>query len=141
MVRAPLDPVADLKRRLSREVTEKARASWERYLGGSGRFRGVSIGKVRSCVDAWWVDHGLDRHPASVGKRIALALIEQRMTEDKLAGIIVLQVMLADQLRASDLAAFAKLFTGGHLAEWNVVDWFCERVLVPLLEREVGRGE
>lgn len=131
----PLDPVADLKRRLNREATDKARAFWTRYLRGRARFRGVPMTKVRTCTHRWWVDHELGTHPGAVGKRIALALLEQPMTEDKLAGIIVLHEVLGDQLRASDLPAFARLFARGHLADWNVVDWFCVKVLSTLLER------
>jgi 3-methyladenine DNA glycosylase AlkD len=121
-VRAPLDPVADLRRRLARS-------------------RGAPMGKVRSTVRAWWGDHGFADHPAAVGKRIALALIEQRMTRDKLAGIVVLQEILGDQLRVSDLPAFAQLFANGHLADWTVTDWFCMKVLATLLARDAGRAE
>lgn len=135
------DPVADLKRRLARESTEPARAFWTRYLRGVARFRGVPMSAVRRVVRRWWADHGLSEHPATVGKRIALVLIEQPMTEDKLAGILVLQELIGDQLRAADLPSFAKLFAAGHLADWNVVDWFCMKVLATLLDREPGRAE
>lgn len=131
-----LDPVADLARRLARAATPRARAFWTRYLRGSAKFRGVPMGKVRSTVQTWWSDHELAAHPIAVGKKIALSLIEQRLTEDKLAGILVLQEMLGDGLRISDLPAFARAFTAGHLADWNVVDWFSVKVLGSLLERE-----
>ena len=117
--RSSLDPVADLKRRLARRSNRQ----------------------LRGCVRAWWNDHALGEHPASVGKRIALALLEQRATEPKLAGILVLQELLADHLRASDLPSFARLFAAGHLTDWNVVDWFGVRVLGTLLQRVRGRGE
>jgi len=149
--RIPLDPVADLKVRLARESTDQARAFWARLFlasraGGSGpgspgMFYGVPMAKVAGCVRAWWTDHGLSEHPATVGKRVALALIEQPMIEDKLAGILVLQDLLGTQLRASDLPAFARLFASGHLAEWNVVEWFVMKVLVTLLDRPSGRRE
>jgi 3-methyladenine DNA glycosylase AlkD len=131
-----LDPVADLKRRLGREATDKARAFWTRYLRGSAKFRGVPMAKIRACTHRWWNDHELGAHPGVVGKRVAIALIEQTMTEDKLAGIIVLHELLGDQLLAADLGAFARLFAGGHLADWNVVDWFTVKVLATLLERQ-----
>jgi 3-methyladenine DNA glycosylase AlkD len=139
--RAPLDPVADLKRRLGRAATDQARAFWTRYLRGVAKFRGVPMAKVRANVHRWWKDHGFGDHPCAVGKRIALALIEQRMTEDKLAGILVLQEILGDQLRVTDLPAFAQLFAAGHLADWNVVDWFGVRVLATLLDRAPGRAD
>jgi 3-methyladenine DNA glycosylase AlkD len=120
--RVPLDPVADLKRRCARQ-------------------RGASSGKVRACVRTWWADHDFDTCPTTVGKRIALVLIEQRMTDDKLAGIAILEDLLGDQLRVTDLAAFARLFTDGHLADAIVVDWFTSKVLVTMLARAAGRAD
>jgi 3-methyladenine DNA glycosylase AlkD len=141
LIVVPRDPVADLKRRLARAGNDRARAFWTRYVRGVARFRGVPMSKVRTCVHRWWDDHGFDGHPATVGKRIALALIEEPMTEDKLAGILVLQELLGEQLRAADLPAFARLFANGHLGDWNIVDWFCMKVLATLLAREPGRAE
>ena len=123
--RVPLDPVADLKRRLARQ----RRASID-----------VPVTKVRACVRTWWTDHDFDKCPSAVGKRIALALIEQRKIEHKLAGISILQDQ-GDQLRVTDLPAFARLFEGGHLADDVVVDWFTSKVLVTLLDRTAGRAE
>ncbi len=136
-----IDPVADLKVRLGRESTGQARAPWTGSLRGGGNFHGVPIAKVRSCVRTWWTDHGLDIHPASVGKRVAIALIEQPMLKEKLAGILVLQELMSSHLRATDLPAFARLFAAEHLAEWNVVDWFIMKVLVTLLDRPQGRRD
>lgn len=116
--RVPLDPVADLRTRLGREQTP-----------------------LRTCVRTWWTDHGLDTHPAQVGKRVAIALIEQPMVEQKLAGCVVLQDQLGAHLRATDLPTFARLFAADHLAEWNVVDWFIMKVLVTLLDRPTGRRD
>jgi 3-methyladenine DNA glycosylase AlkD len=120
--RVPLDPLADLKRKLA-------------------RIRGAPIAKVRACVRTWWVDHDFDKCPASIGKRIAIAMIEQRLIEDKLAGIAILEDLLGDQLRVTDLTAFARLFEDGHLADPVVVDWFTAKVLVKLLDRSAGRAD
>lgn len=135
------DPVADLKRRLARAATDRARVFWTRYLRGTAKFRGVPMAQVRACVRVWWADHELDQHPAAVGKRIALALIAQPLTEDKLAGMLVLREQLGVELRAADLPSFAQLFAEGHLADWNAVDWFCVKVLARLLEEPRGRAE
>jgi hypothetical protein len=116
--KAPLDPVADLKRRLARR----------------------SPRQLRACVRAWWNDHALGGDPALVAKRIAFALLEQRRPELKLAGIHVLHDQLADHLRASDLPRFADLFAAGHLAD-GVADRFAIRVLGTLLSRVPGRAE
>ncbi|CAN5916364.1 hypothetical protein BH11MYX3_BH11MYX3_16310 [soil metagenome] len=96
---------------------------------------------MRSIVRGWWSDHGLADHPATVGKRIALALLERKTIEDKLAAIIVLGELLGEQLRASDLPGFARLFVRRHLEDDVIVDAFSTRVLGTLLEREAGRDE
>ncbi len=120
--RVPLDPVADLAVRLAREAT-------------------ASAARLRACVRGWWADHGFADHPAAVGKRVALALLEQPKISGKLAGILVLHELLGAQLRASDLPAFARLFATGCLAEWTVVDRFVMQVLVTLLDRPQNRRE
>jgi len=122
-VRAPIDPVADLRRRLARVSP-----------------RSAPLPKIRACVRRWWRDHGLDNHPATVGKRIATVLIEQRSLEQKLAGVLVLE-HIADQLRTTDLPAFARLFSGGHLTAWPVVHLFADRVLAALLARESNQAD
>jgi 3-methyladenine DNA glycosylase AlkD len=114
--KAPLDPVADLHRRLARRAG-------------------------KATVHRWWDDHGLAAHPAAVGKRIALALIEQRGAEDKLAGVVVLHELLGDQLRTADLASFERLFAQSHLEDGAIVDAFGVQVLGTLLLRVRGRGD
>lgn len=115
------DPIADLRRRLGRQSKPQA--------------------KVRAIIRAWWADHGFDEHPAAVGKRIALALLERRTHEDKLAGILVLHELLGDQLRVADLSSFARLFAANHIADAAVADAFGRRVLGALLARDAGRTE
>ncbi len=122
-VRAPIDPVADLRRRLARI--------------GRGA---LPLGKIQTCVRTWWRDHELDDHPATVGKRIAIVLIEQRSAVHKLAGILVLE-KLGDQLRAADVTAFARLFHGDHLAAFDVVDRFATCVLGAMLEHESAQAD
>jgi 3-methyladenine DNA glycosylase AlkD len=114
--KAPIDPVADLHRRLARRPGKPT-------------------------VLRWWDDHGLAAHPGAVGKRIAFALIEQRGADDKLAGVLVLHELLGDQLRTADLAAFEKLFVHGHLEDGAVVDAFGVQVLGTLLSRVRGRAD
>jgi DNA alkylation repair enzyme len=122
---AALDPVADLERRL--------------VAGASKTWRGM-----RGAIRAWWRDHELADHPATVGMRIALALIEKKRALYKHAGTFVL-VLLGDQLRCADLAVFAQLFEAGHLGgetaiEREVVDRFAD-LLALMLAREARRME
>lgn len=114
-----LDPVAALRLRIARRQG----------------------GRLREIVARWWGEQGLAEHPATVGKRIALALLEHPRIVDKLAGIAVLEHQLADHLRTADLPAFASLFESGAVDDARIVDPFAVGVLGTLLRRVRGRGE
>jgi len=116
--KAAMDPVADLRKRLARRP-----------------------GAAAQVIPKWWSDHGLAAHPAVVGKRVAVALIEQRASQTKYAGILVLRDLLGDHLRATDLPMFERLFAGGHLEDGALVDAFGVQVLGTLLQRVRGRAE
>lgn len=118
-----LDPVADLHRRL--------RASRGRTISSS----------LRTIITRWWGDHGLADHPAAVGKRIALALVERRGLEDKLAGIWLFEELLGEHLRLDDLTAFADLCERRKLVDATLIDAFAIRVLGVLLRRSRGRAD
>lgn len=117
--RLGLDPLADLKRRLAR----RKRAA------------------VRACVVRWWSDHGLGTHPGVVGKRIALTLLEQKSIDHQLAGIVVAGELLADHLRASDLAVYERLLATRLISDSRVIDAFSVKVLGTLLHRVRGRAD
>jgi hypothetical protein len=105
------------------------------------RIRGRQGAALRRVVLRWWADQELAEHPAAVGKRVALALLEQRSVAEKSAGILVLEELLADHLRTGDLPAFAALFEHARLTDGRVVDGFGMRVLGTLLRRVRGRAE
>ncbi len=68
---------------------------------------------------------------------LALALFEGAYTEDKLAGTLFLQEILLPAgalLWQRDLDRFSALFDTGLIYDWNVCDWFCVKVLGPLIE-------
>ena len=118
--RLVIDPVADLRRRLARRAHATPAA-------------------LRAPVLRWWSEQGLAEHPGAVGKRIALALLEQPRREHQRAGTIVLHELLADQLGTGDLPVFAALLAGGVLADATTVDYFARNVLGTLLLRARGR--
>lgn len=131
--------IADLQARLQERASESRREWWGRYLRGSASFRGVSMGEVRATLHDWYHEHGFERWEATEQLQLALQLIRQDQTEDKLAGILFLQEILlpsGEPRHALLLPAFADLFEAGHLADWNSVDWFCVKVLGPLVERD-----
>jgi 3-methyladenine DNA glycosylase AlkD len=129
-----------LRLRLNARATAATREWWTKYLRGAASFRGVKMGDVRTAVHAWFEEEQLGEHlSAGQQKDLALMLLEEDYTEDKLAGVLFLQEILlpAGALDwRSDLPRFARLFDEGYISDWNVCDWFCVKVLGPLVERQ-----
>jgi len=136
--------LAELIRRLQSRLDERAsartKAWWEAYLKNVIAFRGVKMDDIRSALHAWFKDERLgDVLSAAQQKDLALALLEEQVAEDKLAGILFLQeILLPAGLMdwRTDLPRFARLFSDGHIFDWSTCDWFCVRVLGPLVRRE-----
>jgi 3-methyladenine DNA glycosylase AlkD len=125
---------------LNAQATASTREWWTRYLRGTASFRGVKMGDVRKAVHAWFEEEQLGEY-LTVGqqKDLALMLLEEGYTEDKLAGALFLQEILlpvgALDWR-SDLPRFARLFDQGYIRDWSICDWFCVKVLGPLVEQQ-----
>ncbi len=129
-----------LQLRLNAHATAATREWWTKYLKGAASFRGVKMADVRKAVHAWFEEERLGEY-LSVGqqKDLALMLLEENYTEDKLAGVLFLQEILlpAGALDwRSDLPRFARLFDEGHIRDWSLCDWFCVKVLGPLVEQQ-----
>jgi 3-methyladenine DNA glycosylase AlkD len=126
--------------RLNARATAATREWWAKHLRGAASFRGVKMGVVRTAVHAWFEEEQVGER-LSVGqqKDLALMLLEEDYTEDKLAGVRFLQEIFlpAGALDwRSDLPRFARLFDEGYISDWNVCDWFCVKVLGPLAEQQ-----
>jgi 3-methyladenine DNA glycosylase AlkD len=129
-----------LQLRLNEVATAATREWWTKYLRGAASFRGVKMGDVRKAVHAWFEEEQLGEHlSAEQQNALALMLLEEDYTEDKLAGVLFLQEILlpAGALDwRSDLPRFARLFDEGYIRDWSICDWFCVKVLGPLVEQQ-----
>ncbi len=136
MTTAP-PPIGELQAALAAHADERKRSWWDRYLKGQAQFRGVPTPDIRRESRAWWERHDGDSLRPEAQLEVCLELLRCPLTEDKLAGMLLLgeRLIPAGRLdQAEALPRFAELYPGGHLADWNVVDWFCVRVLGPLIE-------
>jgi 3-methyladenine DNA glycosylase AlkD len=129
-----------LQLRLKAHATVATREWWTKYLRGAASFRGVKMGDVRKAVHAWFEEERLGEH-LSVGQQkvLALMLLEENYSEDKLAGVLFLQEILlpADALDwYSELPRFACLFDEGYISDWSTCDWICVKALGPLAEQQ-----
>ena len=129
-----------LSARLDVRATDKTKTWWEAYMKHVIPFRGVKMPHIRAELHRWYVDDGV-RDNLSLAEQLSLALtlFEGEYTEDKLAGTLFLQEILlpADAIRwQTDLPRLAKLFTAHLIYDWNTCDWFCVKVLGPLIQKE-----
>ncbi len=129
-----------LQSRLDARATAATREWWTKYLRGAASFRGVKMEDVRKAVHAWFEEERLgERLPVGQQKDLALLLLEEDLTEDKLAGVLFLQEILLQSGALdwrSDLPRFARLFDEGYIRDWSICDWFCVKVLGPLVEQQ-----
>ena len=134
------DLVHRLQQRLNARATAATREWWTEYLRGAASFRGVKMGDVRKTVHAWFEEEQVGKRlSAEHQKDLALMLLGEDCSEDKLAGVLFLQenLLQAGALDCrSDLPRFARLFDQGYIHDWNVCDWFCVKVLGPLAEQQ-----
>ena len=125
--------IADLQAELQRRALPEKKEWWENYVKGSA-FRGTPMAEIRTAVRDW-----LAAHPDADARAAAEELMRQPLSDDKLAGILILSEHLMDELGAADLPRFRALLADGHLAGWNNCDWFCVKVLGRMLERSPER--
>jgi 3-methyladenine DNA glycosylase AlkD len=131
-VLAPERLIGELQPELERRADPDKKAWWESFVKGAA-FRGTPMREIRGAV-VEWLGARPDLSPAQ-RKRLAIELMRQPLSEDKLAGMLVLSEHTIDELGLDDLPAFRALFAQGHLADWGVCDWFCVKVLGRMLER------
>jgi 3-methyladenine DNA glycosylase AlkD len=107
---------------------EAVRDHWDAYLRGAARFRGVPMAGIRRAVRAT-LRQGLAEMDHAAKLSVALDWLAQPWSEDKLAGVLLIAEHLAPALDDGDVAALARPFEQGHIADWNVCDWMCVKAI------------
>ena len=124
--------IAELQHALQERADPDKKRWWENYVKGAP-FRGTPMAEIRSVVGGF-----VDAHPElGEGELTTLAceLIAQPLSEDKLAGILLLSEHLIGGLTLDDLPMLRGLLASGHLGDWSSCDWFCVKVLGRMLTR------
>jgi 3-methyladenine DNA glycosylase AlkD len=106
---------------------------WERYMKDAASFRGVKMATTRRIVDDVRAVHRIDVNDADVVLGHFHRCVEQPWTEDKLAGVLLLAEHGLCSLDISHVDELARPLADGSLADWNVVDWYCVKVLGPFV--------
>ena len=130
-------PIPSLQQLLQAAAKPDTKAWFERYLRYAITYRGVKTPQVKRLVAEWYRQSGVDQLPVPDQLALAAELIRQPMAEDKLAGTILVQQYLLRQLDASDILALSEdLFDAKAFYDWSTTDWYCMRVLKPIVTQE-----
>ena len=128
-----------LQDRLQQHADPAVKAWWENYVKDSAPFRGVKMAVIRSELHKWHTERIAGSLDADQQVDLALALFDEAFSEDKLAGTLFLQEILSPAGAIQwwrDVDRFAQLFAADKIGDWNVCDWFCVKVLGPLIQKE-----
>ena len=114
MTSAPVDQLTErLQQLLEAAADDRTRQYWERYLKGTARFRGVPMAAIRTAVRTLWHTEQLSGWPTPQLLALAEHWIGQPLSEDKLAGTLLLAEQLAGRLTLEDGDALARPLAGG----------------------------
>jgi 3-methyladenine DNA glycosylase AlkD len=95
---------------------------------------------IRAALHNWYAEQNIAADlNLNQQKDLAFALLRQTHAEDKLAGTLFLQEILLPRGAIEwqvDVPRFAALFVDGWIYDWNICDWFCIKVLGPLIQKE-----
>jgi len=129
--------VLRLKEDLKKSAKVETKTWWENYVKKGAPFMGVKMPNIRTVVHRWHKENVEGRIDFPEQIDLALALFEGEYTEEKLAGTLFLQEILFPSGVVNckrDVDRFAVLFDGGKIYDWNTCDWFCVKVLGPLIQ-------
>ncbi len=133
------DYIASLQKLLNENADPKVKEWWESYVKQSAPFLGVKMPVIRTTLHHWHGEFIAGNLDDAQQLDLALALFGENHTEEKLAGILYLQEILLPIGAIEcerELDRFAELFSAGCIYDWNVCDWFCVKVLGPLIQNE-----
>lgn len=129
-----------LQQQLQEKAEPKTKDWWEAYMKHVIPFRGVKMPVIRAELHQWYADERIEsKLNIEEQKDLALTLFRQKYAEDKLAGILFMQEILLPAgaiVWPEDVPRFATLFTNNWIYDWNICDWFCVKVLGPLIKCE-----
>lgn len=124
-----------LESELDKIGDKKTKDWWENYVKHNTKFLGVGIPKIREKLNVWHKEQQIDKLSLNEQLELALSFFSEEYAEDKLAGILFFQYYLYNKFDWKLLLAkIETLFKNRYIYDWNICDWFCVRVLGPLIK-------
>ncbi len=129
---------------LSRQITDilkdrgnPEKARWlENYVKHDIRSLGVGIPDIRAVMRSSEEVQLLTRQDLTAQVLFLDDLMRQEYTEPKLAAILYVQLFWKTDHPAAILEMTSRWLDEEWIADWNVCDWLCVRLLSPILDRE-----
>lgn len=129
--------IEEFHRLLIANSSKKKKEWWEKYLRNSISFIGVGIPEIRSLLKTWYNDNHIESLSLDIQLSIAKKFIEKTFTEDKLAGILFIQLFLLSRENYKSIVfLIEELFAEEKIFDWNTCDWMCVRLLTPIIENK-----
>ena len=125
--------LASLDNGLTPHESPRTRAWWEKYLKGEAAFRGVKMADIRRVVNELVAELHLSDADIDDLLAIAMACFARPASEEKLAGVLLLAEHARGDLTLDHVAALGEPLSDGSIADWNVCDWYCVKVLGPFV--------
>ncbi len=124
-----------LQSRIAKFADEKRKLWFENYIKHDTKYRGVEIPTIRTELKDWYKQENIDKLTLDEQLDLALSFFEEEYAEDKLAGILFLQLYLYNKFDYKALLTlFESIFENGYIYDWSVCDWFCTRVLRQMIK-------
>jgi 3-methyladenine DNA glycosylase AlkD len=125
-----------LKSQLAEIADDQKKLWWENYVKHDTKFRGVGIPDIREKLKEWYQNESVDKLPLNKQLDLALSFFAEEYSEDKIVGILFLQIYLYDKFDYRVLLPkFEKIFKKKYIYDWNICDWFCVRVLGAMIKQ------
>lgn len=126
--------ILELQRELNDRADEKTREWFTNYLKGVIEYRGVKTPLIGDALKQWLDSCGVLQLPINNKLDVAYALLAEKVAEEKFACAIFIQKYLLKHVPAMELVARTQSsFEAGHIWDWSTNDWYCVRVLNPLV--------
>lgn len=114
---------------------EQKKLWWENYIKHDTHFLGVGIPIVRKELQKWYQEENIADFSLNKQLQIALSFFGKKYAEEKMVGILFLQLYLIEKMEYQKLLQnFEILFKKELIYDWNICDWFCVKVLGKMIE-------
>ena len=117
-----------------KQADSKTKKWFDNYLKGAISYRGLKTPQVASLVKDWYTANNLKQYSVEEQLTLCQDLIASKFAEDKFAGTIYIQKYLIKTIDYHQLLAESNvLFQKGCFFDWSTTDWFCTRILDPII--------